>query len=244
MSSRLVSDRLSAVRLLFLLSGSAVLLVFAATSASGQIDDEQLWLQANTNVPLAPNFRVTLEQIARFGDRPDGLYQSEIGALFGYRLMKGVELGGGYRYVGMHNGNSARDEHRLRQQAVFSFGRISGRFRIDERFHPDGNEIGFRVRPLIRYNLPLDQGRRWFMFASHESFFMPNRTDWGQRRGYDRMRNIVGLTIPITKAASADAGYLNQFRPARGGGRAQMDHALSVQLTINIQGLPFTRIHD
>ena len=68
---------------------------------------------------------------------------------------------------------------------------------------------------------------------SHESFFLPNTTRWGQRSGYERMRNIAGVTVPLGRAVSADVGYLNQYRLSRGGARAQMDHALNIQLTIS-----------
>ncbi len=88
--------------------------LLAALPAVAQQQDEQLWLQVNTNVPLADRWRVTLEQIARFGDRPDGLYQTEFGGILGYRVGPGVELGFGYRKVGAHNGNTAADEDRLR----------------------------------------------------------------------------------------------------------------------------------
>lgn len=200
--------------------------------AQAQQTDEQVWLQINENVQLAPATRFTFEQIARFGDRPGGLYTTEFGGLVTQRIGKGVELGLGYRRVSFHNGNNAADEDRLRQQLVVTRGRFMGRLRLDERFHPDGDEIGFRLRPLIRYNHPLN-GHGLAVFAIHESFYTLNETRWGQRRGYDRMRNSVGLTVPIASGLSADIGYLNQFRPARSGSRAQMDHALSLQLTIN-----------
>lgn len=206
-------------------------------------EDGQLWFQANTNVPIAEGARVTLEQIARFSDRQDGLYQSELGALLGLRLAKGVELGLGYRWVGAHNGNGGANENRIRQQVVAIFGPVTTRFRIDERFNPRGSEIGFRVRPLIRYNHRL--GRDGLaLFASHESFFLPNSTSWGQRRGYERMRNIVGMTVPVGRSIVADIGYLNQYRPGRGGSAAQMDHALNLQLTINLRGFLAPHVND
>jgi hypothetical protein len=37
------------------------------------------------------------------------------------------------------------------------------------------------------------------------------------------MRNVVGLAFPLAKAVMADLGYLNQYRFAQGGARAQMD---------------------
>lgn len=221
--------------------GAAVLL--AATPAWAQQEDEQLWLQVNTNAPITDDVRATFEQIARWSDRQNGLYQTEFGVLLGVRVAKGVELGLGYRRVGAHNGNTAADEDRIRQHIVATFGPVTTRFRVDERFHPTMSGVGIRIRPLIRYNHKL-KPNGLALFASHESFYLPNSTRWGQREGYERMRNIVGVVVPIGKHVMADIGYLNQFRPARSGAVAQMDHALNIQVTINLQGLVTPGVHD
>ncbi|WP_253190418.1 DUF2490 domain-containing protein [Sphingomonas sp. LM7] len=210
----------------------AAILLLAPCAAHAQVEDAQLWLQTNANVAISDDTRVTLEGIARFSDRQDGLFHTEIGGIVSHKLSKHVEIGLGYRHVAGHGGNTADDENRLRQHIVLSYGRFTSRFRIDERFHPDGNEVGIRLRPLLRYNQPV--GKDMSLFVSHESFFMANTTNWGQRAGYDRMRNIVGVTLPIAKGVSSDVGYLNQYRFPRNGSRAQMDHALSVQLSLNL----------
>jgi hypothetical protein len=220
----------------------AVPLIVAPTVASADQEDQQIWLQANTVVPLDGNTRLTLEQIARFGDRPDGLFTTELGILAGQKVSKHFELGFGYRHVAFYNGNTAADEDRFRQQVLGNFGRISTRFRIDERFHPDGDEVGFRIRPLVRYNHPLNR-KGLAVFVSHESFFIANSTKWGQRRGYERMRNWLGLLVPVSKVVNADVAYLNQYRLGRGGARAQMDHAFNLQLTINLGARPKRREH-
>ena len=218
-------------------------LALLASPVRAQQEDAQLWSQVNTNVPLAEGVKITAEQIARVSNRQDGLYQTEFGALLGLRVAKNVELGIGYRWVGAHNGNTAANENRLRQQVVGTFGPIVTRFRVDERFNPRGDEVGFRIRPLIRYNHRLgDKGVA--LFVSHESFYLPNATAWGQRRGYERMRNIVGFTLPISRAVSTDLGYLNQYRPARGTAGAQMDHALTVQVTINLRSVTSSQVND
>jgi hypothetical protein len=221
----------------------AILGIMLPSAAAAQQQDEQLWLQVNTNVPVDDRVRVTLEQIARFGDRADGLFQTEFGALVGYRATDRLELGIGFRKVGAHNGNTADDENRLRQQIVGTFGRFVTRFRIDERFHPRGDEIGFRIRPLIRYNHKIG-GRGYALFVSHESFILPNSTAWGQRRGYERMRNIVGFVVPFGKRVTADIGYLNQYRPGTPASREQMDHSLTLQLTINLPGWSGAKVDD
>lgn len=219
-------------------------LASAAAPALAQQQDRQLWLQVNTNVPIADDVRLTLEQIARTSDRQGGLYQTEFGGLLALRVARGVEIGVGYRAVGAHNRNSAADEDRFRQQVVATFGPVTTRLRVDERFSEGGSETGFRVRPLVRYNHRLNPGGGVALFVSHESFFLPNGTRWGQRRGYERMRNIAGVTLPIGRAVSADVGYLNQYRLPRGGARAQMDHALTMQLTINLAARPAPSTHD
>ncbi|MDB5694478.1 MAG: hypothetical protein JWN21_21 [Sphingomonas bacterium] len=213
----------------------ALTLLFAATPAIAQQQDEQIWLQVNTVVPLAERWRVTLEQVGRVSDRQGGLYQTEFGGIVGWRVADGVELGFGYRRVGFHNADTGANEHRLRQQVVATFGAVTTRLRIDQRFHPGGGEIGFRVRPLVRYNHRVGS-KGVAVFASHESFWLPNSTRWGQRGGYERMRNIAGVALPLGKQVAAEVGYLNQYRFGRDGGRAQMDHALTLQLTINVGG--------
>jgi hypothetical protein len=218
-------------------------LALFVTPASAQQQDAQLWLQINTTLPVADKLRLTLEQIARFSDRQDGLYQTEFGGVLGYHVSKTVELGFGYRWVGAYNGNTAADESRLRQQVVATFGPIVTRFRIDERFNPGGSEIGFRIRSLVRYNHKLGKNGVG-LFVSHESFFLPNSTAWGQRSGYERMRNIAGVTVPFGRAITADIGYLNQYRFGRTGAPAQMDHALTLQLTINFHDLVAPNVHD
>lgn len=218
-------------------------LLLAATPALAQQEDAQAWEQLNVVVPVAPHLRVTLEQIARISDRQGGFYTTEFGGLLGWQIADGVELGFGYRRVSFYNGNSAPDEDRLRQQIVVNRGRVTGRLRLDERFNPLGSEIGFRVRPLLRYNLPLPK-TRLTLFASHESFILANSTAWGQRAGYERMRNIAGLSFPLGKGVTADVGYLNQYRLPRGGARAQMDHALNVQMTVNLGKLGVAGLHD
>jgi hypothetical protein len=222
---------------------AAVPFFLLATPAAAQQEDVELWSQINSNVRLADGVKITLEQIARVSDRQDGLYQTEFGALLGVRVARGIELGFGYRRVGSHNDNTAADEDRVRQQVVGTFGRFTMRFRIDERFNPRGDEVGFRVRPLVRYNHPLAP-KGVALFVSHESFFLPNSTSWGQRRGYERMRNIVGATLPIGRDVSADLGYLNQYRFARGTARAEMDHALTLQVTINLGAVIAHTVND
>lgn len=204
----------------------------------------QAWWQLNGVAPISKRVRLTLEQIMRFSDRQGGLYQTEVGTLLGYKLDDHFELGFGYRRVGGHNRQRDTDEDRIRQHVVVNFGRFVGRFRVDERFRDDRPGVGIRIRPLLRYNLPVGRAKGLAVFYSHESFFLPNSTVWGQRKGYERMRNIVGLALPIAKGVSADVGYLNQYRLARGTSPATMEHALTVQMTLSMKAHSVPKVDD
>ncbi|GGI90837.1 hypothetical protein GCM10007973_28940 [Polymorphobacter multimanifer] len=200
--------------------------------ACAQQQDGQLWLQANTNAAIAKDLQLTVEQIARFSDRQQGLYQTEFGGLLGYRATPNIELGFGYRRVDFFNANTAGGEHRLRQHIVATFGPLTTRLRVDQRFSSDAPGVGIRIRPLLRFNHRLHES--FTLFVSHESFFLPNSTRWGQRSGYERARNIIGVTVPVGRFIKADVGYLNQFRLAQGNTPTQMEHALNFQFTFNL----------
>ena len=213
----------------------AALMIAPATAVAQQVD-AQAWLQVNARLKIDDRWSGTIEGIARAGDRQDGLYMTEIGGILAYRPSKAIELGFGYRHVGFHGRNSGADEDRFRQHIALTLGRFSSRLRLDERFHPGGSQIGFRIRPLVRYTLPI--GSRRTVFVSHEDFLLPNSTRWGQRTGWERMRNIIGVTLPLGSTSNIELGYLNQYRFARSGARSQMDHALNVQINLGFQRQP------
>jgi hypothetical protein len=216
--------------------------VFTAMPALAQKHDGQFWLQVNTSVPISNELQLTVEQIARFSDQQEGLYQTEFGGLLGHRAARNIELGFGYRRVDFFNGNTAAGEHRLRQHIVATFGPLTTRLRVDERFSSAGPGIGIRIRPLFRINHRLNDSV--VLFVSHESFLLPNSTRWGQRSGFERVRNIVGATVPIGNHIKADIGYLNQFRFARGNAPSQMEHALNFQFTISLRGRNAPLVND
>ena len=75
------------------------------------------------------------------------------------------------------------------------------------------------------------------LFATQEHFVNFNTTGWGQRSGYERVRNAVGVSIPLGGKVRGEVGYLNQYRFGRAGKRDTMDHALTLTLNFNIASL-------
>lgn len=215
----------------------ALPLLLAPVPALAQQEDEQLWLQANASIGVAEDTRLTIEAIGRFGDRGGGFIHDELGALASFTVAEGIEVAVGYRHVDDYDhGRAKPNEERLRQIVTVTLNRnLAARLRFEQRFQASGTETAFRVRPQLRFTLPVGDGMS--LFATQEHFVNFNETRWGVRSGYERMRNAVGLSVPLSPKIKADLGYLNQYRFGRAGAREQMDHAATFTLTLTLDGV-------
>jgi hypothetical protein len=205
------------------------------TPAWAQEADTQLWTQANVSKKVAKDVTLTVEGIARWSDNVGGLFHTELGGLVAWDATDSIELAIGYRHTTAHNESGIEpNEERLRQHVVFQLGNgFATRLRFEERFHSEGGEVGFRLRPQLRYTHDLgDKGFK--LFATHESFVNFNTTDWGQRGGLERVRHTMGVTVPITEHLDGDFGYLNQYRFGRDGDEDQIEHAISVTMNLDL----------
>jgi len=211
--------------------------LFLATPAAAQQTDEQLWLQVNASVAIGAGEKITLEGIGRFSDRAEGFSHAETGILFTHTTSGGVELSMGYRHVEDWDRNGRLpNEERLRQMILVPLGSgFNGRLRFEQRFNSSGSEIGFRLRPRLGFDTPLNS-RGLRLVATQEHFLNVNTTAWGQRGGYERMRNAIGVAIPLSGQLRGEIGYLNQYRFGRDGRRDQMDHAATFTLSLNVAG--------
>ncbi|MCM8729626.1 DUF2490 domain-containing protein [Hephaestia sp. GCM10023244] len=213
-------------------------LLALALPAHAQTTDSQVWTTVEASTRLDDGLKLTLEAVGRFGDDAGGLYEAEFGGWLGFDVGGGVTISTGYvRVPGYAHGALSKMEDRPRQQISFPLGRIgggtlSGRVRLEERLRRDGDDIGLRLRPQIKYALPLSAGSKTALVLSHESFIQVNDTDWGQTSGYARMRNAIGIKTPINKQIAVEAGYLNQYDFGMHGARDKMAHVATVSLSL------------
>ena len=201
------------------------LALLAATLISGTAwaqSDEQLWTAAAATVKLSDDWRVSEELVARFSDNRAGLYEIESSTLVGYRLAEGVTLWAGYVHNPQYDSGDFRVlERRAREQISFDNlarigpGKLSGRLRFEQRWREGSEATGWRVRPQLKYSLPL-RGKTALNLSS-EPFINLNRTGFQRQSGLDRVRNLVTISTPFSKSLSAEAGYLNQHGFVRGG---------------------------
>lgn len=215
----------------------AIPVVLVASPALAQEQDEEMWLTVGGSVPLAEKTSIDGEAIARFSNA-DGLYETEFGVVVTHELSDTVTIAAGYfRVPGYDHGNVTHIDDRPRQQITVQLGKFLGgswqtRVRTEQRFRNDGDDVGHRVRPQVRYTLPLGGDTR--LRLSHESYINLNTTDWGQRGGYERMRNIAAVVTPLNDDIDIEFGYLNQYRFGQDPGRRDtMDHVMTAALAID-----------
>ena len=200
----------------------AVLL--AALPSIAHADDGQVWITASARGPVAGRVELGVETIERFGrDGENGLYESENIAMLGYRFDHAT-LAAGYVRDIVYHGGGAVIEQRARQDLtvdrIATIGplRIGARMRVEERWRDGLGGTGVRLRPFVRLTLPV--AGKLNLLASHESFVNLGGGA-GQRGGYDRARDFLGLGVPLTKRVGVEFGYLNQWtRNARTVGAA------------------------
>src|SRR5215218_3710274 len=156
--------------------GSSLLTIMAPAPAHAR-EDQQLWTGVNASVKLSPKWQVSQELIARFSDNRSGLYEIESVTMLGYKLGKSVTFAGGY----VHNPQySAGDftvlERRAREQvtidnvAQIGAGKVSVRMRLEQRWRENAGGTGWRMRPYIKYSLPLTPKGNTSLTLSSEPF--------------------------------------------------------------------------
>jgi hypothetical protein len=200
----------------------AVLL--AALPAAARADDGQVWLGVNARGPVAGRVELGVETIERFGrDGENGLYESENIAMLGLRFDRATVAAGYVRDI-VYHGGGAMIEQRARQDFnVDHIARIGplgigARLRMEERWRDGTSGTGVRLRPFVRLTLPV--AGKLNLLASHEGFVNLG-SGAGQRRGYDRSRDFLGIGVPLSKRIGVEIGYLNQWtRSARTAGAA------------------------
>jgi len=91
-------------------------------------------------------------------------------------VSSGIELSFGYRHVEDWDRNGRLpNEERLRQMVLVPLGAgFSGRLRFEQRFNSSGSEVGFRLRPRLGFNTPIN-GHGLSLFATSEFCPSENR---------------------------------------------------------------------
>ncbi|MGC6330539.1 DUF2490 domain-containing protein [Rhizorhabdus sp. FW153] len=210
-------------------------LISAAQPAfSSTTKDEQAWVNLTVMGTLTGKIVYFAEVQPRFGDGVSRLDQLLLRPAVGVKLSPTMTLYQGYARV-ITKREGARDlrEHRSFQQLSWVMGKpwggeFSTRTRLEQRWRADGDDVGHRLREMVRLEVPVaSNGLAALGYA--EGFIAFNDTDWGARSGFDQLRSFVGAEIPVVGKTTIELGYLNQL-VNQTGGRRRMNHVLSFAL--------------
>ncbi|WP_188064052.1 DUF2490 domain-containing protein [Sphingobium sp. KCTC 72723] len=217
----------------FALFLTALLCTPAAARTS---QDEQLWVNLTAMGPVSGDIVYFAEIQPRVGDGVSRLDQALLRGAVGVKLSDRVTLYQGYAHVAVPiAGGRDVNEERSFQQLNWSLGRpwggdLSSRTRLEQRWRSDGNDMGWRLREMLRFEKPLREGSdavNALVYA--EGFLALNSTDWGARSGFDQLRSFAGVEVGLPGASTLELGYLNQAINQRGGD-SRINHVASVTL--------------
>ena len=193
---------------------TTVAVVMAAGASPAMADDFQHWESVNVTVNLPDNFKVSSETVLRTSDAR-GFYEVEQNLMLGKKLNKKVTVWLGYTFDPLYShGTFIRREHRFRQQvnvdgfATLGKVKFSGRLRLEERWREGIPGTAWRLRPQVKASMPFI-GKTTLSFATEE-FIDLNNTAFQPVDDFERMRNSVTVTVPLSKKVNLDLGYLYQ----------------------------------
>ena len=196
--------------------------VAALSTPALAASDSQIWTNAVVNVKLSDKWRLSQELTGRFSDNRKGLYEIESNTLLGYRLNKVVTLWAGYTHDPQYSdGDFTVMEHRAREQVTFdgfaklAKGKLSGRIRTEQRWREDVDGTGWRLRPYLKYSLPI--AGKTSLNLSTEPFVNLNTNSFQHKSGLDRVRNLITISTPLSKSLTLEGGYMNQHGFVSGG---------------------------
>lgn len=221
------------------------LLALAVHADAQQTEDTGVWLGGFVNGKLPPSmnndqgsWRLWTDVQLRFGDDASEFAQAVLRPGIGYSLKRGWSIWGGYGYIRTDPpySSSTTNEHRIWEQAIWSgaIGQtgLQSRTRLEQRFVSSGNDVGWRVRELVKLSRPVGSAtmrKAWSVIVSDEYFVNVNSTDYGAAAGSDRNRFFVGPGLAVSRPLVVEIGYLNQYT-IRASGPNKTDHLFATNL--------------
>lgn len=229
--------RLPANRLL-----AAPLLVWAAPALAAE-PDAQVWAAQQAFITLDPKLLAFTDLQLRMTDDASRAGQILVRGALGLKVAPSTTVWGGYGYIRTDpKGGRVSHEHRIFQQVMWralgdglgnqtSRVTVTGRTRLEQRMVEGTAGTGWRLRQLVRLDVPTGKRGDPLVVAWVEPFVAFNRTAWGQKSGFDQLRTFAGVALPVGRGLSLEAGYSTQY-VAREAREDRMNHIASLSFVI------------
>lgn len=229
------------------LTSSAIAAILAVASASlanpsigraETIHDEQAWVNLTAMGSVSGDLIYFAELQPRMGDGVSRLDQLLLRGAVGWKLSPSLSVYQGYAHVVVPlEGRRDANEERSFQQVTWVMGKplggeLSSRTRLEQRWRSDGDDMGWRLREMLRYELPLRPNSQTLNALGYSEVFVAlNDTDWGARAGFDQIRTFAGFEVGVKDRTTLEIGYLNQSINQTLG-RTRMNHVASISLFV------------
>lgn len=197
---------------------------------TARASDTQLWATMLAQGPIVPGAgakpMVWLEVQPRFGEDISHLNNLIVRPGFGIWLAPDFNLLAGYHFQNnTPAGGKATTEHRMWQQLLVPIVRdperliLLARLRLEQRSIEDAQDLGWRLRTMVRMQVPMNGRGSAGPLLWAEALTGLNDTDWGQREGIGQVRAFAGALVPINKRLNFEGGYMAQIERRPGGDR-------------------------
>mgnify|MGYP001555188784 CR=1 FL=1 len=221
-----------------ILTLAALLSAAVAPARAATTQDEQVWLNLTAVGSISGKLVYLAELQPRFGDGVSRVDQTILRGALGWKLSPTMTVYQGYAHIIVPvEGGRDLNEERSFQQLSWTLGKpwggeLSSRSRLEQRWRSDGDDTGWRLREMLRYEKPLKPGSQAVnALVSVEGFVALNDTDWGARGGFDQVRTFIGAELGIKGASTLEIGYLNQV-VNQTRGRTRVNHVASITLML------------
>lgn len=215
---------------------AATLATLPLTANAETQEDEQVWVNLTAMGPVSGDLVYFAELQPRTGDGSSRLDQLLLRGAAGWKLSPKVTVYQGYAHVVVPvDGGKDVNEERSFQQVSWNMakpwgGELSSRTRLEQRWRSNGDDMGWRLREMLRYEKPLKPGSDAVNALLYSEVFVAlNDTDWGARSGFDQLRTFAGAEIGLPGASTIEVGYLNQVIDQTGG-RTRVNHVAALSL--------------
>jgi hypothetical protein len=235
-----------------LICGAPLVATLATTSPAAAVEEDfRIWENVTTIAklgsidPSLEKWRLWLESQGRF--RNDGATADQaLGRVgVGYALSDKASVWLGYAHVATFP-QDARTQHenRIWQQVLLTdkatFGDLTSRTRLEQRFIQNVNPVEWRLRQFVRFSHPLWENSPLSIVLWDEVFVRLNSTTPSARFGFDQNRGFAGLGYTFSEKARVEIGYMNQLIQSRVVSRREqkfdhrINHILSVSMFLNL----------
>jgi hypothetical protein len=212
-------------------------LALAAPAAAATTEDEQVWLNLTATGSIKGDLVYFAEVQPRIGEGVSHLNQLILRPAIGVKVTPHLTLYQGYAHIAQPiEGGPDRNEERLFQQISWTLSDVGGRgelqtrSRLEQRWLSNGDDVGWRLRQMVRFEWPLGSRKDGIAALGWAEVFVAlNDTDWGAQSGYDQARGFIGAELPLPGKSTIELGYINQS-VNQAGNRTRMNHIASFSL--------------